>query len=164
MLLHLFSPVVTCSPFLPVLDVFLGFWCTYFRTSLVGIMDLLWEVYRFFPHIPLAKRGSVSRLVPPLSVEASIGLLSFCEASPRVPRLLRGIHLGSILSFYCSFPRIPFTGRGRVSCTMLPLVVNIMVLGVLRLVDPNEPFFLWSEPPSPPFATGYSSRRSTPYF
>jgi hypothetical protein len=49
-----------------------------------------------------------------------------------------------------------------VSCTMLPLVVEIMVLGAPRSANPNEPFFLWSEASSPLFATRDLSR-GTPY-
>jgi hypothetical protein len=47
---------------------------------------------------------------------------------------------------------------------MLPSVVEIMVLNGLRLADPNGSFFLWSEPPSPPFATWDLSRGSLHLF
>jgi hypothetical protein len=46
---------------------------------------------------------------------------------------------------------------------VLPLVVEIMGLNGPGTTDPNGPFFLWGEPPSPPFVMGDLSR-GAPYF
>jgi hypothetical protein len=100
------------------------------------------------------ERGRVSRL-----------LLLFLQRRYDEPPFLWGEPLGPLIvtedpsrgrvpSLLCFFPRIPFTWRGRASYTMLPLVVEIMGLNGPGTTDPNGPFFLWGEPPSPPFVMG----------
>jgi hypothetical protein len=49
---------------------------------------------------------------------------------------------------------LPTHGRERVSCTMLPSMVEIMTLRGLQSADLNESSILRSEPSSPLFATG----------
>jgi hypothetical protein len=82
----------------------------------------------------------------------------FLGGEPPSPAFVTGDPSGGVPSFQYSFPRTLFARRARVSCTILPLGIEIMALGGLRSADPNMPFFLWSEPLSPLFAIGDPSR------
>jgi hypothetical protein len=68
------------------------------------IWDLLREAYHFFAHIPFAGRESASRLMPPLSVEVSVGLFLFARQAPESPHLLRGICMGACPIFLHLLP------------------------------------------------------------
>jgi hypothetical protein len=81
--------------------------------------------------------GGEGQAIPLLPLVAEIMDPSFGGASPRVLRLLRWIYLGARPIFLILFLCIPFTRRGRLSRTMLPSMVEIMVLSELQTGNPN---------------------------